>query len=60
MPLLLKLRNGEVGVSWDNIAANGDEEIIPAQYSGEPLTAGFQANFILEFLNAIADQVRCV
>jgi DNA polymerase III sliding clamp (beta) subunit (PCNA family) len=58
MPLLLKLRNGEVGVSWDNIAANGDEEIIPAQYSGEPLTAGFQANFILEFLNAIADQVK--
>ena len=58
MPLLLKLRSGEVGTSWDNTAANGDEEIIRAHYSGEPLTARFQANLILEFLNAVADQVK--
>jgi DNA polymerase III sliding clamp (beta) subunit (PCNA family) len=58
MPLLLKLRNGELGVSWDNPAANGDEEIVPACYSGGALTAGFQANLILEFLNVVADQVK--
>jgi DNA polymerase-3 subunit beta len=48
----LKLEKGEVKISASSTEAGESEDSLECSYNGEPLTIGFNAAYLVEFLKA--------
>ena len=48
----LRLEKGELKISASSTEAGESEDSIEAPYTGEPLTIGFNAQYLVEFLKA--------
>jgi len=51
----IKLEQGELKLSASSTETGESEDTIEADYNGEPLTIGFNAQYILEFLKAVGN-----
>jgi len=52
----VKFSKGELGI-YSSLSDTGEsEETLAAEYDGEPMEIGFNANYILEFLRVLADE----
>jgi DNA polymerase-3 subunit beta len=56
--LLLRLDKGSLKIGIETTKGDKQESAIGAQYSGEPLTAGFYTRYILDFLDALGGAGR--
>jgi len=51
----LKLEKGEVKLSASSTETGESEDSIETSYQGDPLTIGFNANYIIDFLKAVGN-----
>jgi len=48
----LRLEKGEIKISASSTEAGESEDSLEAAYTGDPLTIGFNAQYLVEFLKA--------